>query len=225
MSLDKKIPRKNKNSNIVSVTEDKDVMQALGQLSKSAKNPVFKAVVNNVIEERENKSKKYHNDDDNNQNYQNYQNNQNNQQARQNYKTNTPNPKAEVKTYTQNLTEEEISKKLEDYKKVDDIATVPLNTHLRYFITGQDGEPVFRMGGNLKRNLDLPKFVVLRNAVGVEWTVQVKGTTFYKKMELNDIKNEYEEVIETLHNKIRELKKQIADMEKDNKDSKKNRNK
>ena len=116
-------------------------------------------------------------------------------------------------TYTNTLNKDEIQKKLEDYTKVDDLSTVPLGTHLRYFIN-KDGEYLFRMGGNLKRSTDLPKFVILKNAVGVEWSVQVKDTIFYKKMTLTEIKNEYENIIDELHLKIKKLKNEIKTLKK-----------
>ena len=72
---------------------------------------------------------------------------------------------------------------------------------------------VFRMGGNLKRNLDLPKFIILKNALGTEWTVQVKDTIFYKKMTIQEIKEEYEDIINELNNKIKKLKEKIKKLE------------
>jgi hypothetical protein len=70
------------------------------------------------------------------------------------------------------------------------------------------------MCGNLKRNLDLPTFVVLRNALGKEWTVQVKDTIFYKKMTIKEIKEEYDNIILDLHDKIKKLKQKIKELEK-----------
>jgi hypothetical protein len=67
------------------------------------------------------------------------------------------------------------------------------------------------MGGNLKRNLDLPKFIVLVNALGTEWTVQVKDATFYKKMTLREIKDEYDGIIDELHEKIKKYKTKIEE--------------
>ena len=117
------------------------------------------------------------------------------------------------KTFTDNLTKEEINEKLEDYKLVEDISKVPLGTHLRYFVE-KNGTKLFRMGGNLKRNLDLPNFIVLQNAMGVEWTVQIKDTTFYKKMTIKEIKEEYDGIIEDLHDKIKKLKAKVKELEK-----------
>jgi hypothetical protein len=116
-------------------------------------------------------------------------------------------------TYTSALNKDEIQKKLEDYMKVEDLSQVPIGTHLRYFVH-KDGEYLFRMGGNLKRNTDLPKYVILKNAVGAEWSVQVKNTIFYKKMSLTEIKNEYEGIIDELHLKIKKLKSEIKSLKK-----------
>ena len=54
-------------------------------------------------------------------------------------------------TYTDQLSKEDINKKLEDYIKVEDLSTVPINTHLRYFLN-VNGELKFRQGGNLHSN-------------------------------------------------------------------------
>lgn len=116
-------------------------------------------------------------------------------------------------TFTDNLSKEEVEKKLEDYKKVDDISQVTVGTHLRYFVK-KDGELIFRMGGNLKSNAGLPKFVILKNAEGIEWSVQVEGTIFYKKMIIQEIKDEYEEIIKELNSKIKKLKDRVKELEK-----------
>jgi hypothetical protein len=118
------------------------------------------------------------------------------------------------KTFTDNLSKEDIEKKLEDYKKVDDISKVPLDTHLRYFVKQANGELVFRMGGNLKINTKLPDYVILKNAVGKEWSVQVKDTIFFKKMSVSEIKEEYEKIIDELNVKIKSLKNRIKELEK-----------
>ena len=116
-------------------------------------------------------------------------------------------------TFTDNLSKEDVEKKLEDYKKVDDITQVLIGTHLRYFAK-KDGDLIFRMGGNLKSNTGLPKFVILKNAEGIEWSVQVEGTLFYKKMLIQEIKDEYEEIIKELNGKIKKLKERIKELGK-----------
>jgi hypothetical protein len=182
----------NKNTNddgIITVTDDKMINEILGNIGKKSKKSNKKELINNFIENKNNKT-------NNNKNF--TQDNNNNEKK---------------KTFTENLTKEDINEKLEDYKLVDDISKVPLDTHLRYFIK-KDNEMLFRMGGNLKRNLDLPNFIVLKNALGTEWTVQVKDTIFYKKMSIKEIKEEYDGIITELHDKIKKLKTKIKELEK-----------
>ena len=184
----KKANLQQNNDNIV-ITDDKTINEILGGIGKRTKNTGKKELINNFIEKKnayDNKKKTYEDNQEKNTN---------------------------KKTYTENLTKEEINEKLEDYKLVEDISKVPLDTHLRYFVK-KDNEMLFRMGGNLKRNLDLPNFIVLKNAVGAEWTVQVKDTIFYKKMSIKEIKEEYDGIIEELHDKIKKLKARIKELEK-----------
>jgi hypothetical protein len=123
------------------------------------------------------------------------------------------------KTYQDKLSYEEIKEKLKNYVKVKDLASIPLNTHIRYIerkinpLT-QKMETKFRLGGYLvnKRNVD--KYIVLSNG-RIKWSVQVPSTVFYmstKQMEDDTVqvtekdKNKYEKQIE-------ELKLVIADQE------------
>jgi hypothetical protein len=185
-------------NNITTITDDKMINEILGNIGKKSKDINKKALVNNFLNEKTNDTKKTVKKT--------YQN--------KNTSFNGDNTKdEEKKTFTGNLTKEEINEKLQDYKLVEDISKVPLGTHLRYFVI-KDGVKLFRMGGNLKRNLDLPKFVVLVNALGTEWTVQIKDTIFYKKMLIKEIKEEYDNIIEELHEKIKKYKSKID--EKDN---------
>ena len=50
-----------------------------------------------------------------------------------------------------NLSPDEIREKLEEYKKVDDVNTIALNAHLRYFTTDKKGNKNFRLGGFLTK--------------------------------------------------------------------------
>lgn len=115
-------------------------------------------------------------------------------------------------TYTEKLTKEEIAAKLEDYKKVDDIVDVHIGTHLRYFIT-KDGKKLFRMGGQLVKNDGLPEYVVLSNGAN-SWSVQVEGTTFFKKLSQKEIKEGYEAIIEEKDEKIKELYHLVKQLKK-----------
>ena len=70
------------------------------------------------------------------------------------------------------------------------------------------------MGGNLKINTKLPEYVILKNAIGKEWSVQVKDTIFFKKMSISEIKEEYEKIIDELNVKIKTLKNRVKELEK-----------
>lgn len=208
------------NNKNLSITDDKMINEILGNIGKKAKNKNKKELINNFVNntigkseknekssniiQKNNPQKKTHIQKSHNNN--NSNNNSNDDSS--NNSSNGSNGKK--KTFTSNLTKEEINDKLQDYKMVEDISKVPLGTHLRYFVV-KNGEKIFRMGGNLKRNLDLPKFVILENALGTQWSVQVKDTIFYKKMSLNEIKNEYDEIILELHEKIKKYKKKIEE--------------
>jgi hypothetical protein len=115
-------------------------------------------------------------------------------------------------TYTDQLSKEQIEKKLEDYKKVDDIMKVPLGVHLRYF-SDVGGKLAFRMGGQLHKNTGLPDYVILSNGK-TQWSVQVKNTIFYRKMVLQEIKEEYEKIILEHKEKIKKLKDEIKTLKK-----------
>lgn len=113
-------------------------------------------------------------------------------------------PRPKNGTKTDNLTEEEIDKLLEDYMEVN-INNVPIGTHLRYI----DPNKGFRHGGVLKNNSGLPDYIILKSATGPEWSVQVKGTIFFKKMTINEIKQAYENEIKELKIKNKKLKEEL----------------
>ena len=195
---------KDGNNNLTTITDEKMINEVLCNIGKKSKNPGKKELINNFV------------------NGKNDIGIGNKTAVKKTYQTKSAqygngsggtggggnDNEEEKKTFTGNLTKDEINEKLQDYKLVDDISKVPLGTHLRYFVM-KDGTKLFRMGGNLKRNLDLPKFIVLVNALGTEWTVQVKDATFYKKMSIKEIKDEYDGIIEELHEKIKKYKTKI----------------
>lgn len=112
-------------------------------------------------------------------------------------------------TMTDQLSKEQIEEKLEDYVKVDDIYKVPLGVHMRYF-SNINGKLVFRMGGLLHKNAGLPDYVILSTSPTGKpgWSVQIKDTIFYRKMTLNEIKIEYQSIINDLIEKNKKLKEE-----------------
>ena len=174
-----------------SITDEIDINKALLSIGKSSKNKDTKNFISNFTEKSDKKSDKSTLNND----------------ITDNKKYDRP-----TQTYTDKLSKDDVEKKLEDYKKVDDIYKIPLNTHLRYFIK-KDDQLVFRMGGILKNNNNLPDYVILKSATGPEWSVQVKDTIFFKKMTVSEIKEEYEKIITDLNIKIKKLKNRIKELE------------
>jgi hypothetical protein len=113
-------------------------------------------------------------------------------------------------TIQDKMTEEEIEEKLEDYIEIEDIFKVPLNSHIRYYtlIPGKDGEikKAFRLGGQLKNKDNADKYIILSNGK-VTWTVQMETSILYRKMTLEEIKEDYENIIKDLEETNLQLKK------------------
>ncbi len=181
-------------------TEINNVLMSIG---KKTKNPGAKQLVNGFVGKIKSKTE----DEDS------VQSSKSKKSSKTDKNKKIKNYERPKTTFTDNLDKEEVEKKLEDYQKVEDLTKVPLGTHLRYF-TKKDGDLVFRMGGVLKANTGLPKFVILKNALNVEWSVQVADSIFYKKMTIQEIKDEYENIIKELNGKIKKLKEKIRELEK-----------
>ena len=117
-------------------------------------------------------------------------------------------------SYTEELTNEEILAKLIKYEEVDDINSVPLNTHVRYFVYDPKTKVrKFRLGGFLRKNDDA-RFVVLSNQPvgGKTWTAQTevagKKTAFFKlknkaDLEIKEKTGELEELYEQARQEIK----------------------
>jgi non-ribosomal peptide synthetase component E (peptide arylation enzyme) len=73
-------------------------------------------------------------------------------------------------TYTDTLQNKAaMQEKLKNYKRVDDIDDVPINTHVRYVTLDKEQKQVFRLGGLLKKIHS--KYVQLSNGT-YTWSVQ-----------------------------------------------------
>ena len=131
-------------------------------------------------------------------------------------------------TYQESLSKEDIQEKLEEYRPVEDISTVALNTHLRYFtINPKTGDKQFRLGGFLAK-IDLEKGFVILNNNSLSWSVQLQNTAFFQKMSFKELKEEMmeeameiakkkygnPELIEKLTQENQELKHEIKKLKK-----------
>jgi len=112
-------------------------------------------------------------------------------------------------TLQDKLTEREIEIMLEDYIEVTDMKKVDRDTHIRYYtvvISNNVARKVFRIGGELKYASDDGVYVVLSNGQ-MKWSVQTKNSIFYRQISINEIKKEYEDVIDEYEQEILDLKK------------------
>ena len=134
---------------------------------------------------------------------------------------NTYNNTKNKKSYQESLSPDEIKKKLEEYKQVEDITKLPLNTHLRYFtINPKNGEKQFRLGGFVTKIADV--YVILANGK-LSWSVQIKDTIFFQKMTFTDLKEElstkiskkYEKELKELNEENKKLKNTLKEVKKE----------
>ena len=122
------------------------------------------------------------------------------------------------KTYTDNLNDDEIVKKLEDYKKVESINEIKQKAHIRYFLLEVDKKKgtltrKFRMGGFVVKVDTENKYVMLSTGK-TSWSVQYNNAVFYRKMMISEIKQEYEEDLEKVQHSNEKLMKKISKISK-----------
>ena len=118
-------------------------------------------------------------------------------------------------SYQNNLSPAEIKEKLEEYKKVEDITKIALNSHLRYFIVNEKTkEKQFRLGGFLTKIDSEKGYLVLSNGK-LSWSVQLKNSIFFQKMTFKELKEELVDEIKKIFNKeiknLREENKKLKE--------------
>ena len=119
-------------------------------------------------------------------------------------------------SYTDKLKRDDISMKLANYEEVKkNINTIPLNTHVRYFIYDPRlKQNRFRLGGFIRRNND-PRYVVLATEPigGKTWSVQTavngKKTVFFVLKDKTEI--EVESRTAELEKLYRDTRKQLQE--------------
>ena len=116
------------------------------------------------------------------------------------------------RTFQDRLTNQDINNKLKDYVIVEDIQSISLNTHLRYFIIDpQTKKRKFRMGGILTYIDHLGRFIKLSNEQ-LTWSVQIQHTIFYKKLNPDEYKEEIKKEILTDNNDSKKKNKEIKNL-------------
>lgn len=119
-----------------------------------------------------------------------------------------------TRTFTDNLTKEEIKHLLEDYKEMD-IDDIKIGTHVRY-LSYVNGKYKFRMGGMLTIIKGLPEYVVLSNGTKT-WSVQVENTIFFARLSINEVKQEFLDKLDEKNNQINGLVNINKKLESENK--------
>ncbi len=125
-------------------------------------------------------------------------------------------------TYTDKLSKEQVKSLLLDYELVNNIGelfAVPIGTHIRYF-ENKNGELKFRTGGVLSVNKGLPDYIVLSNGK-VSWSVQVKPCIFYRRVTIEQIKQEFNKVILEKNGVIAGLQRLLIEQQNEIKEYKK----
>ena len=103
------------------------------------------------------------------------------------------------KSYQEKLSPNDIKKKLEEYKQIDDISNISLNSHLRYFsFNPKTGKKQFRLGGFLTK-ID-KDYVILSNG-NLSWSVQINNAVFFQKLTFSELKHELTEKISSKYEK------------------------
>ncbi len=121
--------------------------------------------------------------------------------------TNDNNYKKVGKTFQESLSPNEIKEKLENYKRVEDISSVPLNTHIRYFTNDKKtGKKHFRLGGFLTK-ID-KDYVVLSNGK-LSWSVQNNTSIYFAKSSVNDQIQSLMEENKRLKDTLKQVKNSI----------------
>lgn len=127
------------------------------------------------------------------------------------------NYKQPEKTYQSTLSKEDIAKKLEGYTRIEGnkVPQIPLNTHLRYFtVNPKNNQKEFRLGGYLTKIGDNNEYAILSNG-NFSWSVQFANTIFYKKLKLDEYKEQVVlEIDESIKKKMDILLKENKDLKK-----------
>jgi len=126
-----------------------------------------------------------------------------------------------IKSVQDNMSPDDIKKKLEEYKLSEDANTITIGTLVRYFnINPSTGKKQFRLGGKIVKNE--PEYMVLESGNKVRWSVQKKNCIFYQKMTFAELKEElikkiskkYEKEINDLLTENEKLKETLKEIKK-----------
>lgn len=110
------------------------------------------------------------------------------------------------KSYTDTLTNKEIINYLEDYKAVINLDELMVGEHVRYIDLDIKK---FRLGGSIIK-IDV-EYIVLTNGC-ITWSVQKTNKIFFKKIQIKDIRQEYETIIEQYKKVIKDKEQELINV-------------
>jgi len=112
-------------------------------------------------------------------------------------------------TVQDNLTQEDINQLLEEYNEIENIHQLKIGLHIRYYSflkSGKTEKKIFRMGGTIIKIDFEKKYIVLSNGK-ITWSVQLNDKNIlYKKMTTEEIKDFYENEINTIESEQSQIK-------------------
>jgi hypothetical protein len=123
-----------------------------------------------------------------------------------------------TKTLQESLTEEQIVEKLVGYVRVDSIASVPANSHVRYFSLSTDPKTkqlrkLFRLGGFVTNKDHCDEYVILSNGTK-SWSVQSGTSIFYRKLSQNEADEEHNRKLNDVMSKMALLESSLTEKNK-----------
>jgi hypothetical protein len=123
-----------------------------------------------------------------------------------------------AKTLQESLTEEQIAEKLVGYVRVDSIASVPANSHVRYFSLSTDPKTkelrkLFRLGGFVTNKDHCDEYVILSNGTK-SWSVQSGTSIFFRKLTQNEADEEHNRKLNDVMSKMASLESSLAEKNK-----------
>tara|TARA_B110000902_G_C14105452_1_gene512266 strand:+ start:466 stop:885 length:420 start_codon:yes stop_codon:yes gene_type:complete len=133
--------------------------------------------------------------------------------------------KIKKKSSKNKFSTQEIKDKLKEYTRIDDISKINIGTHLRYFTIESNGNKLFRLGGFLNKVNLKDGYIVLGNNK-ITWSVQIKTSIIYKKMDYRELKKKIERKLKAKYlQKIIDLQKENMNLKKSIKEIKKKKKK
>lgn len=123
---------------------------------------------------------------------------------------------------TDSMTWDEIKKRIVNYNQIagEDLKNMPTNTKIRYFEILENGKYRYKPGGTVIVN-KYPDYLVLSNGTNRTWSVQLNKHIIFMQMDIDEIKNRYEQILIEKNKKIDQYRHYIEKLLSENEQLKK----